>query len=129
MGHHVPQEFPGTYTKGALRSIQAQLVFPQYPEDTREVFHVFGHHFTFHNHIIDINFNTPTQLRFKHFRHHALVGRSSVFQTERHHLVMVVPNWGHESSLFLIVGGQRYLVIPLEGIQETHLRMTHSRIH
>ena len=104
-------------------------MFSQYPEDTREVLHVFGHHFTFHNHIIDINFNTSTQLRFKHFRHHTLVGRSSIFQAEGHHLVMVVPNQGYKSSLFLIVDGQRYLVIPLEGIQETHPRVTHGRIH
>ena len=104
-------------------------MFSQYPEDTREVFHMFGRHFTFHNHIIDVNFNISTQLRLKHLRHHALVGRFSVFQAEGHHLVMVIPNRGHKSSLFLIVGGQRYLVIPLEGIQETHPRVSHGRIH
>ena len=42
---------------------------------------------------------------------------------------MVVSNWGNKSSLFLIVRGQRYLVISLEGIQETHPRMTYGCIH
>ena len=104
-------------------------MFSQYPEDICEIFHMLGHHFTLHNHVIDINFNTSTKLWFKHFSHHALVGRSDVFQTEGHHFVMVVPNRGDKSSLLLIVRGQWYLVISLEGIQKTHPRMTHGCIH
>ena len=42
---------------------------------------------------------------------------------------MVVPNRGNKSSLLLIVQGQRYLVITLEGIQEAHPRMVKSGIY
>ena len=42
---------------------------------------------------------------------------------------MVVPNRGNKSSLLLIVQGQRYLVITLEGIQEAHPRMAKSGIY
>ena len=101
----------------------------QYPEDIREIFNMLGHHFALHNHVIDINFNTSTKLGFEHFSHHPLVGRSGIFQTEGHHFVMVVPNRGDKSSLLLIVRGQWYLVISLEGIQKTHPRMTHGCIH
>ena len=78
-------------------------MFSQYAEDIHEIFHMLGHHFTVHYHVIDINFNASTKLWFEHFSHHLLVGRSSVFQTEGHHLVMVVPNWGDKSNLFLII--------------------------
>ena len=42
---------------------------------------------------------------------------------------MVVPDRGNKSSLLLIVQGQRYLMITLEGIQETHPRMADSGIY
>ena len=42
---------------------------------------------------------------------------------------MVVPDGGNKSSLLLIVHGQRYLMITLEGIQETHPRMADSGIY
>ena len=42
---------------------------------------------------------------------------------------MVVPDRGNKSSLLLIVQGQRYLMITLEGIQETHPRMADNGIY
>ena len=42
---------------------------------------------------------------------------------------MVVPDRGNKSNLLLIVQGQRYLMITLEGIQETHPRMIDSGIY
>ena len=42
---------------------------------------------------------------------------------------MVVPDRGNKSSFLLIVQGQRYLMIALEGIQETHSRMVDSGIN
>ena len=42
---------------------------------------------------------------------------------------MVVPNGGNKSSLLLIVQGQRYLTITLEGIQKAHPRMANSGIY
>ena len=79
------------------------LMFSQYFEDIREIFHMLGHHFTLHYHAIDINFNASTKLWFEHFSHHPLVGRSDVFQTEGYHFVMIVSNRGDKNSLLLIV--------------------------
>ena len=42
---------------------------------------------------------------------------------------MVVLNRGNKSSLLLIVQGQRYLMITLEGIQEAHPKMVDSGIY
>ena len=42
---------------------------------------------------------------------------------------MVVPDKGNKSSLLLIVQGQRYLMITLEGIQKVHPRMADSGIY
>ena len=42
---------------------------------------------------------------------------------------MVVPDRGNKSNLLLIVQGQRYLMITLEGIQEAHPRMADSGIY
>ena len=42
---------------------------------------------------------------------------------------MVVPDRGNKSNLLPIVQGQRYLMITLEGIQETHPRMIDSGIY
>ena len=51
------------------------------------------------------------------------------FSTEWHYFVMVVLNRGNKSSLLLIVQGQRYLMITLEGIQEAHPKMADSGIY
>ena len=42
---------------------------------------------------------------------------------------MVVPDRGNKSNLLLIVQGQRYLMITLKGIQETHPRIIDSGIY
>ena len=42
---------------------------------------------------------------------------------------MVVPDRGNKNSLLLIVQGQRYLMITLEGIQKANLRMVDSGIY
>ena len=42
---------------------------------------------------------------------------------------MVVPDRGNKSSFLLIAQSQRYLMITLEGIKETHLRMADSGIY
>ena len=36
---------------------------------------MFGHYFALYNHIINIDFNVPTQLWFQHFSHHPLINR------------------------------------------------------
>ena len=42
---------------------------------------------------------------------------------------MIIPNRSNKSSFFLIVQGQRYLMITLESIQETHSRMADSSVY
>ena len=86
-------------------------------------------HFAFHHHIIYINLNFFPQLRLEHPCHHSLISGSCVLQPEWHYFVMVVPNRGNKSRFFLIIQGQRYLMITLEGIQETHPRMADSNIY
>ena len=42
---------------------------------------------------------------------------------------MVIPNWSNKSSFFLIVQGQRYLMITLKRVQEAHPRMADSGVY
>ena len=86
-------------------------------------------HLTFHHHIIYVDFDVFPQLRLKHPCHHFLICGSYILQIEWHYFVMVVPDKGNKSSLLLIIHGQRYLMIALEGIQETHPRMADSGIY
>ena len=90
---------------------------------------MFRNYLTFHHHIIYVDFDVLPQLRLKNPCHHSLICRSCIFQTEWHYFVMVVPDRGNKSSLLLIVQGQRYLMITLEDIQETHPRMADSGIY
>ena len=81
-------------------------MFPQNFKDISEVSHVLGHHLTLYHHVIYIDFNALTQLRLKHSGHHPLVDGPCIFQTKRHHLVMVVPNGSDKSCLFLVIYSQ-----------------------
>ena len=42
---------------------------------------------------------------------------------------MIIPNRSNKSSFLFIVQGQRYLMITLESIQETHPRMADSSVY
>ena len=64
---------------------------------------MLGLYFTLYHHIIYIHLNTFPQLRLKHLGHHPLVGRSCIFQSRGHYLIMVVPCGCKKSSIFLIV--------------------------
>ena len=86
-------------------------------------------HLTFHHHIIYVDFDVFPQLRLKHPYHHSLICGSCILQTEWYYFVMVVLDRGNKSSLLLIVQGQRYLMIALEGIQETHPKMADNGIY
>ena len=86
-------------------------------------------HFAFHHHIIYINLDIFPQLQLEHLCHHSLINGSCVLQPEWHYFVMVIPNRGNKSGFFLVVQGQRNLMITLEDIQETHLRMADSSIY
>ena len=44
-------------------------------------------------------------------------------------LVVIIPNRSNKNSFFLIAQGQRYLMITLKSIQETHLRMVDSSVY
>ena len=83
-------------------------------------------HLTFHYHIIYVNLDVFPQLQLEHPCHHSLICGSCILQTEWHYFAMVVPYRGNKSSLLLIVQGQRYLMITLESVQETHSKMADS---
>ena len=100
-------------------------MLPQNHKDVYEVSHMLEHYLAFYNHIINIDFNTLAQLWFEHFSHHSLISRPCIFQTKRHHLVVIISSGSNKSCLFLIVQRQWYLVISLKGIQETHPRMAY----
>ena len=42
---------------------------------------------------------------------------------------MVIPNWSNKSSFFLIVQGQRYLMVTLKSVQEAYPRMADSGVY
>ena len=42
---------------------------------------------------------------------------------------MVIPNKSNKSYLLLIIQSQRYLVVPLKGVQKAHPKMAYSGIH
>ena len=86
---------------------------------------MLGHYLTLHHHVIYIHLNILTHLCFEHLGHHPLIRRSSVFQTERHYLVMVIPNRGDKRRFLLIVKDQWYLMVSLESIKEAHPRMAY----
>ena len=86
-------------------------------------------HLTFHHHIIYVDFDVfspiATQTSLSSFSDMWIIHSSNQIAL----LVMVVPDRGNKSSLLLIVQDQRYLMIALKGIQETHPRMADNGIY
>ena len=80
-------------------------MFSQNFKNVPEVSHMFGHYLTFHHHIVYIDLNTLAQLWFKHPSYHPLISRLYIFQTKRHHFVVVVSNGSDKNCLFLITQG------------------------
>ena len=125
MSHHIAGEYTQSYPKRAFGGIKTELMSPQNFEDVCKVSYMLGYYLTLHHHVIYIHLNILTYLCFKHLCHHPLIRRFSVFQTERHHLVMVIPNRGDKRRFLLIVKGQWYLMVSLESIEEAHPRMAY----
>ena len=105
MGDHVAQKLTESNTKRTLGSIETQLMSPKHLKYTSEVTQMLGHHLALHNHIVIVNFDIFAMLRFKHSSHHLLVGRSSILQSKRHYLVMVILSGRHKSCFFLVSQG------------------------
>ena len=105
MSHHIAEELARTYPKRAFGGIKTKLMSPQNFEDVCKVPYMLGYYLTFHHHVIYIHLNILTHLCIEHRGHHLLIRRSSVFQIERHHLVMVIPNRGDKRRSLLIVKG------------------------
>ena len=114
MSHHIAEELARTYPKRAFEGIKMELVSPQNFEDVCKVPYMLRHYLTLHHHVIYIQLNILTHLYFEHLGHHPLVRRSNIFQTERHHLIMVSPNGGDKRRFLLIIQGQWYLMVSLE---------------
>jgi len=75
-----------------------------------------GH--TFHQHIIYISLNDPTQLMLKHFVNHPLVCGPYILQNKRHDSIAVGPSLGYKGCLFFINWMHRDLKIPGVCIQK-----------
>ena len=106
-----------------------ELMSLQNFKDVCKVPYMLKYYLTLHHHVIYIHLNILTHLCFEHLGHHPLIRRSSVFQTERHHLVMVIPNMSDKRRFLLIVKGQRYLMVTLESIKEAHPRMAYRCVN
>ena len=125
MSHHIVEEFTRSYPKRTFGGIKMELMSPQNFKDVCKVPYMLRYYLTLHHHVIYIHLNILTHLCFEHLSHHHLIRRSSVFQTERHHFVMVIPNRGDKRRFLLIVKGQLYLMVTLESIKEAHPRMAY----
>ena len=105
MSYHITEELSRIYPKRAFGGIKTELVSPQDFEYVCKVPYMFGHHFTFYHHVIYIHFNIFAHLCFEHLGHHPLIRRSSIFQAERHHLVMIIPHGSDKRRFLLIIEG------------------------
>ena len=105
MSHHIAEEFSRTYPKKAFGGIKTELVFLQDFEYVCKVPYKLRYYLTLHHHVIYIHFNILTHLCFEHLGHHPLIRRSSIFQAERHHLVMIIPHESDKRRFLLIVKG------------------------
>ena len=81
------------------------------------------HGLTLHYHVINVCLHIPAQLIFEHFGYHSLIGKSYILQPKWHDLVMKITSRGNEKKNFLVLRGQRYLVVSLESNKKTHLGM------
>ena len=90
---------------------------------------MIGFYLALNYHIIDVNLNVFPQLWLKHPSHHPLIGSPSILQPKRHHLIVIISNRSDKSYFLLIIHSQGYLMVPLKGIEKTHLRMVHRCIH
>ena len=105
MGHHITEELSRAYPKRAFGGIKTELMSPQDLEYVCKVPYMLGLHFTFYHHIIYIHFDIFTHLCFEHLSYHPLIRRSSIFQVERHHLIMIIPHGSDKRCFFLIIEG------------------------
>ena len=78
---------------------------PQDLTDIPKVVNVLGFQLTLDHHVIYIDFNILAQLWLKHFSHHPIISRPYIFQSKRHHFVMVVSNRSDKIRFFLIFQG------------------------
>ena len=90
---------------------------------------MIGFYLALNYHIIDVNFNVFPLLRLKYPGHHPLIGSPGILQTKGHNLIMIISGKSDKNCLLLVIYSQRYLMVPLKGIEKTHPRMAHSCIH
>ena len=58
-----------------------------------------------------------------------MIRGSCILQTKWHYFVVIIPNRSNKRIFFLIVQGQRDLMITLKSVQETHPRMADSNVY
>ena len=90
---------------------------------------MIGLYLALHHHIINVNFDLFPLLKLKYPNHRPLIGSPGILQTKGHHLIVIISSRSDKSCLLLVIHSQRYLMVPLKGIEKTHPRMAHSCIH
>ena len=112
------------FRSSTLLSVKAQLVLSKYFKCSLKVLYMPTFLFTFHYYVIDIYFDRASYFILEHPCHHPLIRDPNIFQPKRHHGIVVVRIRGDECCLFLVLGCQGDLMIPLKGIQEAHSQVS-----
>ena len=92
----ITQELTSSYTKSAFLSVKVQLMSPKYFKRSLKVLYLPTFLFTFHYHVINIDFDRAPYFIPEHLCHHPLICGPSIFKSKRHHGVVVVRIRGDE---------------------------------
>ena len=82
-----------------------------------------------YHHIIDVNFHRMPDLFSKHPSIHPLISGPCILQAEWQYRVMIVGFRRNKWCFLLILNSQSNLMVPLESIQKTHMRVSISGVH
>ena len=85
--------------------------------------------FTLNKHVIHLYFDVSQDLFAEHLVYQPLVGYSSIFQPEGHHLVVVEPLDYDESSFLLVFLRHFYLIVPRECVHKSQELVPCCGIH
>ena len=78
LGYHVAQELATFYSEGALSRVKFHAILPENGISLAEVSNVLLFRFTFHKHVIDINFHGFPNFLSKHLIDQPLVSGTGV---------------------------------------------------
>ena len=115
MAHFLALRHNLCYFKNIKNTLQVMSMLPFLP------------HLNYH--VININLHCLADQFLKHTCDHPLICSPRILQPKRHYCVMIIPLEHYKDSLFLILGGQCYLMIALECIQKAHSSVPDCSVH